>query len=133
MPKRVTGLIWIVTVLDMMNAAWMIAAGSWLDKTGGIAAALTLGGHYELVLIMAAVGFPMLVGLAVLTKAFKWVGRLELALIAIACAVSIVAQAIAVSAVLLLLVGAVLLLTGALQLGGIAGRLLVGTESERLR
>jgi hypothetical protein len=104
-------------MLDMLNAACMIAAGSWLDKTGGFAAALTLWGHHELVLIMAAVGFAMLVGLKRLTHAFTSAGGLEVALIAIACAVSIVAGAAAVAAVVLLPVS--------VFLSAFVGRLLV--------
>jgi hypothetical protein len=96
----------------------MIAVGNWLDQTSKLTAVITLGGHHKLVMIFGLVGFVMLVGLAVLTKAFTSAGRLELALIVIACTLSIVAQAGALSVVLLLLMGALLL--------GLGGRLLFG-------
>jgi hypothetical protein len=115
--ERTTRILWIVAVLDMMAVAWMIAAGDWLDqKTSGFAEVITLGGHHRLVLILAAVGFVMLAGLAVLTDGFTSAGRLEIALITIACTISVVALAGALSAILLLIVAALLL--------GFAGRLL---------
>jgi hypothetical protein len=73
--ERTTRILWIVAVLDMMAVAWMIAAGDWLDqKTSGFAEVITLGGHHRLVLILAAVGFVMLAGLAVLTDGFYFRG-----------------------------------------------------------
>ncbi len=77
--ERTARCLWIVAVLDMMAIAWMIAAGEWLDqKTSGFAEVITLGGHHWLVLILAAVGFLMLAGLAVLTEGFTSAGRLEI-------------------------------------------------------
>jgi hypothetical protein len=109
--------LWIVAVLDMMAVAWMIAAGEWLDRTGGVVQVMTLGGHHELVLSLAAVGFIMLAGLAALTDGFTSAGRLELVLITIACTISIVALAGALSGVLIFVAVAFLL--------GSAGRLLL--------
>jgi hypothetical protein len=101
----------------MMAIAWMIAAGDWLDqKTSGFAEAITLGGHHWLVLILAVVGFVMFACLAVLTDGFTAAGRLDLALITIACTISVVALAGVLSAILLLAAAALLL--------GFAGRLL---------
>ena len=115
--ERAGRWLWIVAVLDMMAVAWMIAAGDWLDqKTSGFAEVITLGGHHRLVLILAAVGFVMLAGLAVLTDGFTSASRLEIGLITIACAISVVALAGALSAILLLVVAALLL--------GFGGRLL---------
>ena len=115
--ERTARCLWIVAVLDMMAIAWMIAAGEWLDqKTSGFAEVITLGGHHWLVLILAAVGFLMLAGLAVLTEGFTSAGRLEIGLLTIASTISVVALAGAMSAILLLVVAGLLL--------GFAGRLL---------
>ena len=115
--ERAGRWLWIVAVLDMMAVAWMIAAGDWLDqKTAGFAQVITLGSRHWLVLILAAVGFVMLAGLAVLTDGFTSASRLEIGLITIACAISVVALAGALSAILLLVVAALLL--------GFGGRLL---------
>jgi hypothetical protein len=114
---RAARYLWVVAVLDMMVVAWMISAGDWLDQqTSGFADVFTLGGHHRLVMILAAFGFVMLAGLAVLTDGFTTASRLEIALITIACAVSVVALAGALSAILLVGVAALLL--------GFAGRLL---------
>ena len=115
--ERAGRWLWIVAVLDMMAVAWMIAAGDWLDQmTSGFAEVITLGGHHRLVLILAAVGFVMLAGLAVMTDGFTSAGRLEIGLITVACTISVVALAGALSAILLLVVAALML--------GSAGRLL---------
>jgi hypothetical protein len=115
--ERTARCLWIVAVLDMMAVAWMIAAGDWLDqKTSGFAEVITLGGHHLLVLILAAVGFLMLTGLAVLTEGFTSASRLQIAFLAIAGTISVVALAGALSAILLLVIGTLLL--------GFAGRLL---------
>ena len=115
--ERTTRCLWIVAVLDMMAIAWMISAGDWLDQqTFGFAEVITLGGRHRLVLILAAVGFLMLAGLAVLTEGFTSAGRLQLALLTIAGTISVVALAGALSAILLLVLAALLL--------GFAGRLL---------
>ena len=115
--ERTARCLWIVAVLDMMAIAWMISAGDWLDQqTFGFAEVITLGGRHRLVLILAAVGFLMLAGLAVLTEGFTSAGRLQLALLTIAGTISVVALAGALSAILLLVLAALLL--------GFAGRLL---------
>ena len=61
---------------------------------------------------MALTGFGMLAGLALLTDGFTAANRLEMALIIIACVISIVALAAALSAILLLAFVAVLLGSG---------------------
>ena len=115
--ERTARVLWVVAVLDMMAVAWMISAGDWLDqKTSGFAEVIMLGGHHRLVLILAAVGFVMLAGLAVLTEGFTSASRLEIALLTIACTISVVALAGALSAILLVVVAALLV--------GFAGRLL---------
>ena len=116
--ERTARRLWVVAVLDMMAVAWMIAAGDWLDqRTSRFAEVMTLGGHHLLVLILAAVGFLMLAGLAVLTDGFTSAGRLEIALLTIACTISVVALAGALSAVMVLVTAALLL--------GFGGRLLI--------
>ena len=108
--ERTARRLWVVAVLDMMAIAWMIAAGDWLDqRTSRFAEVMTLGGHHLLVLILAAVGFVMLAGLAVLTDGFTSASRPEKALLTIACTISVVALAGALSAVLVLVIVAVLL------------------------
>jgi hypothetical protein len=115
--ERTARCLWIVAVLDMMAIAWMIAAGDWLDqRTSGFAEVITLGGRHRLVLILAAVSFLMLAGLAVPTEGFTAAGRLEIALLVVASTISVVALAGALSAILLLVLAALLL--------GFAGRLL---------
>jgi hypothetical protein len=115
--ERTARRLWAVAVLDMMAIAWMIAAGDWLDqRTFRFAEVITLGGHHLLVLILAAAGFAMLAVLAVLTDGFAAASRLEIALLTIACTISVVALAGALSAVLALVIVALLL--------GFGGRLL---------
>ena len=90
----------------------MIAAGDWFDRTSRLTSVITLGGHHELVLIMALAGFAMLAGLALLTDGFTSANKLEIALIVTACVVSVVALAGALSAILLLAIAALLLGSG---------------------
>jgi hypothetical protein len=104
--------LWIVSMLDMITVAWMIAAGKWFDQTSKLTAVITLGGHHKLVMIMALTGFVMLAGLALLTDGFTSANKLELALIIIACVISIVALAGAISAIMLFAVAALLLGSG---------------------
>jgi drug/metabolite transporter (DMT)-like permease len=110
--ERTARRLWIVAVLDMIGVAWMIAAGNWFDQTSKLTAVIALGGHHELVLILALTGFVMLAGLALLTDGFTSANRLELALIIIACVISIAALAGALSAILLVALAALLLGTG---------------------
>ena len=58
--KRTARRLWMVTALDMVAVAWMIAVGTWLDQTSRLTKVITLGGHHVLVLIMALVGFALL-------------------------------------------------------------------------
>jgi hypothetical protein len=100
-------------MLDMVAVAWMIAAGDWFDQTNRLTSVITLGGHHNLVLLLALVAFVMLSALAVPTEGFTCPAtNLELALIIIACLISVVALAGALSAILLLALAAFLLGTG---------------------
>jgi hypothetical protein len=110
--ERAARRLWIVAMLDMVGVAWMIAAGDWFDRTSRLTSVITLGGHHELVLIMALAGFAMLAGLALLTDGFTSANKLEIALIVTACVVSVVALAGALSAILLLAIAALLLGSG---------------------
>jgi hypothetical protein len=109
---RTARRLWIVALLDMVMVAWMITAGNWFDETSKLTAVITLGGHHKPVMILALTGFAMLAGLALLTGGFTSANKLELAMIIIACVISIVALAGALSAVLLLALAALLLGTG---------------------
>jgi hypothetical protein len=110
--ERTARRLWIVAMLDMVMVAWMIAAGNWFDQTSKLTAVITLGGHHKLVMILALTGFGLLAALALLTDGFTSANRLEVALIIIACVISIVALAAALSAILLLAFVAVLLGSG---------------------
>ena len=110
--ERTARRLWIVARLDMVMVAWMIAVGSWLDRTSRLTAVITLGGHHKLVMIMALSAFGMLAGLALLTDGFTSANQLHIGLIVTACVISVVALAGALSGVLLLALGALLLGSG---------------------
>jgi hypothetical protein len=92
--------LWTVTLLDAMQAAWMISLGDWLDSASRVTAVITLGGHHRAVLALAVIGFVMLAGLALCTDAFTSAGRAHRVAIAVAGVVSVVALAGAVSVVI---------------------------------
>ena len=104
-------------MLDVMAIAWMLAAGEWLDQTSRLTEVVTLGGHHQLVLILAVGGFVMLAGLAVATDGFTHAGGPQPVLITLACMISVVALSGAISVILLLAAAALLL--------GFVGRLLL--------
>jgi hypothetical protein len=107
--KRTARRLWMVTALDMVAVAWMIAVGNWLDQTSRLTAVITLGGHHGLVLIMALVGFALLAGGAVVTNGFRWAHKLGLTLITAGCIVSVATLAGALSVLLLFMLAALLL------------------------
>jgi hypothetical protein len=113
LPKRAALWLWSVATLDMVVLAWMIAAGRTFDETSKLTRVVTLGGHHNLVLIMALIGFLMLVGLAVSTSGFVEANGFQVAVIILACAISIVANAGALSAIFLIALIAFLLGIGA--------------------
>jgi hypothetical protein len=100
-----------------MAVAWMAAAGPWLDETSRVTAVVTLGGHHHLVMLLAGIGFVTLAVLAPITEGFNSAGTLEVALISIACMVSVIALA-GILSVVLLVVGSGFLV-------GLVGRLLL--------
>jgi hypothetical protein len=112
--ERTGRRLWTVALLDMVAVAWMLTFGTWFDETSRLTAVVTLGGHHRVVLIMAAVGFVMLAGLALLTDGFTSAGRLQRALIIIACAVSVIALAGALSVIILVAAAGLILSFGSL-------------------
>jgi hypothetical protein len=116
--KRTARRLWILAALDMVAVAWMIAVGTWLDRTAGLTKVITLGGHHVIVLIMAVAGFLMLAGSAVWTNGFRYASKVRLTLITAGCVISVAALAGALSVLLLLVLAALLL--------GFVGRLFLG-------
>ena len=107
--ERAARRLWVVAILDLVVVAWMIAAGSWLDRASSVTTVMTLGGRHWLVLAMASGGLVLLVGLAIATQGFTSATRLQQALITLACAISVVALAGALSTVLLMITAALVL------------------------
>jgi hypothetical protein len=107
--KRNARRLWMVTALDMVAVAWMIAVGTWLDQTSRLTAVITLGGHHVLVLIMALAGFALLASGAVVTNGFRSASKLGLTLITAGCIVSVATLAGALSILLLFMLAALLL------------------------
>jgi hypothetical protein len=108
LPHRARGRLWILAGLNVMAAAWMIAAGEWLDRTNRVTSVITLGGHHLVVLWLAVLGFAILAVLAPLTGGFAQLNRIQLVALSVAGVVSVVAVAGIVS-VAALVVGLALL------------------------
>jgi Na+-transporting NADH:ubiquinone oxidoreductase subunit NqrE len=102
LPSNVRRLLWGAIALDVMAMAWMLSAGDWLDTSSRVASVVTLGGHHALVLWLAAAGFLMLTVLAVLTRGFVVVTRLEVPFLVLAAVVSVVAASGVLSVAVLL-------------------------------
>jgi hypothetical protein len=107
--KRTGRRLWLVTALDMVAVAWMIAVGAWLDQSSKLTKVITLGGHHALVLVMALVGFLILASGAVVTNGFRSANKLGLTLITTGCIVSVATLAGALSLLLLSMIAALLL------------------------
>jgi hypothetical protein len=107
--KRTARRLWLVSALDMVAAAWMIAVGTWLDQTSRLTRVISLGGHHTLVLIMAIVGFVTLASGAFVTNGFRTANKLGLTLITAGCIISVATLAGALSLLLLLILAALLL------------------------
>ena len=105
---RVRWLLWIVATLDVALLAWVFSVGAWLD-TSPLTSAVTLGGRHELVLGLAAAGFLMLAGLAIITDGFSSANRIQVGLTVLAGLVSVIALAGALSTLLLLATGAIVM------------------------
>jgi hypothetical protein len=106
---RTARCLWVVAVLDMVGLAWMLALGDWLDDASSVTAVMTLGGRHLLVLGLAGAGFLLLMALAWPTHGFREASRVQLGLVILGCAVSIVALAGGLSTLLLVLTGALVL------------------------
>ena len=102
---RLRHLLW----LDAAALAWMLALGEWLDGASMFTSTATLGGRHELVLGLAAAGFLMLAGLAIMTDGFSSASRVQVGFTVLAGLVSVAALAGALSALLLLATGAMVL------------------------
>jgi hypothetical protein len=107
--KRNARRLWMVTALNMVAVAWMIAVGNWLDQTSRLTKVITLGGNHVLVLIMALAGFALLASGAVVTNGFRSANKLGLTLITAGCIVSVATLAGALSVLLLFMLAALLL------------------------
>ena len=107
--KRTARRLWMVSALDMVVVAWMIAVGTWLDQTSSLTAVITLGGHHLFVLIMALVGFLILASGAVVTNGFRSANKVGLTLITAGCIISVATLAGALSVLVLFMVAALLL------------------------
>ena len=107
--KRTARRLWMVTALNMVAVAWMIAVGTWLDQTSRLTKVVTLGGNHALVLIMALVGFALLASGAFVTNWLRSANKLGLTLITAGCIVSVATLAGALSILLLFMLGALLL------------------------
>ncbi len=108
LPDRARRLPWLLVAVDVMTAAWMIAAGDWLDRASRVTSVITLGGHHHVVLWLAVAGFAILAVLAPLTGGFAELNRVQVVVLSIAGVVSVVAVA-GVASVAALVVGSVLL------------------------
>jgi hypothetical protein len=107
-PVRTRRLLWSIVLLDVMIAAWMTAAGDWLDRHSPVTSVITLGGHHVVVLWLALIGFAVLAVLAPLTTGFATANGIQRAAIAIAGIASAVALAGLLSVAALVVVLALL-------------------------
>jgi hypothetical protein len=103
-PVRARRLLWLIVLLDVMVAAWMSAAGDWLDHYSRVTSVVTLGGHHVVVLWLALTGFAVLAALAPLTAGFAVANGIQRAGVAIAGVVSAVALAGVLSVAALIVV-----------------------------
>jgi len=95
------GRLWNLVALDVMAISWMITAGEWFDGHGGPIRVVTLGGHHQLVLVLAAISLAVLSVLAVTTEGFTWFSGPEMAVLSVAGLTTLVAVAGFLSIVLL--------------------------------
>ena len=93
---------WIPLLLDVMAVAWMTSAGGWFDRHG-LLSVITLGGHHDVVTVLAVASFAILTGLAVSTEGFARASAPELGLLTVAVLCTVVALAGLLSLVALVL------------------------------
>jgi|GEM_PF-2905389 len=106
-----------LAVLDVMTISWMLAAGEWFDNTSRLTSVVTLGGHHEFVLWLAAGGLGMLLATAMLTSGFVAASPIMRGAVVVACG----ASAIAVGG----MVSLAALVAGAVVLAALLGRAFV--------
>jgi hypothetical protein len=98
--------LWGLVGLDALTGVWMVAFGSWFDRTSELTALATLGGHHDLVLWVAACSFTVLLAAGAWTGGFVVANGVTRALLAVAAGASAVAAAGLLS-LLAIVVGAV--------------------------
>lgn len=96
--------LWWLTLLNAVAVAWMVAAGGWVDQHAGELTVITLGGHHEAVIGLAAVSFAFLAVVAVTSDGFATLSGVELTVVTVAGLLTIVALA-GLLAVVLAVVG----------------------------
>lgn len=85
--------LWWLEVLNAVAVAWMVAAGGWLDQHAGQLTVVTLGGHHEAVIGLAAASFVLLAIVAVTSNGFAALSQVELVTVTVAGLLTIVALA----------------------------------------
>ncbi len=103
-------VLWGLLTLDMMAAAWMLAMGEWFDRASRLTSVVTLGGHHQVVLWLAACAFVGLLMAAVLSSGFTAADGPVRGLAVVAGVVSVVATA-GILSCLALVVGTAVLAT----------------------
>jgi hypothetical protein len=85
--------LWGVIGLDAMTGAWMLAFGSWFDRTSPLTALATLGGHHDIVLLTAAGSFAVMLVAGVYTGGFVVANGITRAFMALAAGAAAIAAA----------------------------------------
>jgi len=85
--------LWALMGFDVMELTWMKVFGDWFDTFSSVTSVATLGGHHQVVMALAAVGFVILAGLSVPTSGFTTASRRQTVVIAVGCVLSVVALA----------------------------------------
>jgi hypothetical protein len=118
-PDKARLALWALAIADVMNVAWMLSAGGWLDRSSQLTAVATLGGHHLVVLWLALAGFAILAVMTLVTGAMADVRRVHVPFVVLGALVSAVGLGGALS-VVLLTVGVALLvaLVGSVLFGG---------------
>jgi cellulase/cellobiase CelA1 len=85
--------LWATAFVDVSVAAWMMAAGEWLDRAHPVTSVATLGGRHELVLGLTIAALVALLVSALLTAGFTTADTTGRVLLALAGGLSVVAAA----------------------------------------
>jgi hypothetical protein len=100
--------LWALIGFDVMELAWMKVFGAWFDSFSPVTSVATLGGHHQVVMLLAGAGFVVLAGLSVPTGGFTTASRRQVVVIAVGCVLSVVALAGFISFLLAAFFGRVL-------------------------